>query len=253
MFERFTETAGQVVVRAQEEATSLRHNYIGTEHLLLGLLRVEKGLAARVLDRFDITLEEARAQVRRIVGEGDQVATSGQIPFTPRAKKVLDLALREGVTLGYNYIGTEHILLGLVRENEGVAAEILRDFDVDAETVRMKVIGMLGGARSSRAYDFMYPEAPPELTAEIETVRREKEEALEAQDFEKAAALGARERELVRGASGGYESPLGEGASALGVRYGPPGGRIETLTVVAVVLATVAFPLGLLVGWLIWG
>ena len=132
MFERFTERARQVVVLAQDEARALKHNYIGTEHILLGLLREEEGLAARVLESLDITVEEVRAQVARIVGQGDEV-TTGQIPFTPRAKKVLELALREALSLGHNYIGTEHILLGLVRENEGVAARILLDFDADAE------------------------------------------------------------------------------------------------------------------------
>ncbi len=144
MFERFTERARQVVVLAQDEARALKHNYIGTEHILLGLLREEEGLAARVLESLDITVEEVRAQVARIVGQGDEV-TSGQIPFTPRAKKVLELALREALSLGHNYIGTEHILLGLVRENEGVAARILLDFDADAEKIRNEIIRMLSG------------------------------------------------------------------------------------------------------------
>src|SRR2546429_2936277 len=144
MFERFTERARQVVVLAQEEARILKHNYIGTEHILLGLLREEEGLAARVLESLDITVEEVRAQVARIVGQGDEV-TTGQIPFTPRAKKVLELALREALSLGHNYIGTEHILLGLVRENEGVAARILLDFDADADKIRNEIIRMLSG------------------------------------------------------------------------------------------------------------
>src|SRR5260221_5394077 len=144
MFERFTERARQVVVRAQEEARTLKHNYIGTEHILLGLLREEEGLAARVLESLDITVERVRAQVVRIVGSGEEV-TSGQIPFTPRAKKVLELALREALSLGHNYIGTEHILLGLVRENEGVAARILLDFDADSDKIRNEVIRMLSG------------------------------------------------------------------------------------------------------------
>ena len=144
MFERFTERARQVVVLAQDEARALKHNYIGTEHILLGLLREEEGLAARVLESLDITVEEVRAQVARIVGQGDEV-TTGQIPFTPRAKKVLELALREALSLGHNYIGTEHILLGLVRENEGVAARILLDFDADAEKIRNEIIRMLAG------------------------------------------------------------------------------------------------------------
>src|SRR5436305_539139 len=147
MFERFTERARQVVVLAQEEARILKHNYIGTEHILLGLLREEEGLAARVLESLDITVERVRAQVVRIVGSGEEV-TSGQIPFTPRAKKVLELALREALSLGHNYIGTEHILLGLVRENEGVAARILLDFDADSEKIRNEVIRMLSGPGS---------------------------------------------------------------------------------------------------------
>src|SRR6202012_2763453 len=149
MFERFTERARQVVVLAQEEARTLKHNYIGTEHILLGLLREEEGLAARVLESLDITVERVRSQVVRIVGSGEEV-TSGQIPFTPRAKKVLELALREALSLGHNYIGTEHILLGLVRENEGVAARILLDFDADSDKIRNEVIRMLSGPGGRR-------------------------------------------------------------------------------------------------------
>jgi ATP-dependent Clp protease ATP-binding subunit ClpA len=144
VFERFTERARQVVVLAQDEARALKHNYIGTEHLLLGLLREEEGLAARVLESLDITVEEVRAQVARTVGEGDEVAT-GEVPFTPRAKKVLEVSLREGLSLGHNYIGTEHILLGLVRVGDGVAARVLVDFDADAETIRSEVIRRLSG------------------------------------------------------------------------------------------------------------
>jgi ATP-dependent Clp protease ATP-binding subunit ClpA len=157
MFERFTERARQVVVLAQDEARTLKHNYIGTEHILLGLLREEEGLAARVLDSLDITVEEVRAQVARIVGQGDEV-TTGQIPFTPRAKKVLELALREALSLGHNYIGTEHILLGLVRENEGVAARILLDFDADAEKIRNEVIRMLSGQRVRTVHEMPLPQ-----------------------------------------------------------------------------------------------
>ena len=144
MFERFTERARQVVVLAQGEARALKHNYIGTEHLLLGVLREEEGVAARVLDTFDITVEEVRAQVVRIIGQGDEVAT-GEIPFTPRAKKALELALNEALSLGHNYIDTAHILLGLVRENEGVGARILRDFGADAEMIHAEIIRMLSG------------------------------------------------------------------------------------------------------------
>jgi hypothetical protein len=144
MFERFTERARQVVVLAQEEARTLKHSYIGTEHILLGLLREEEGVAARVLESLDITVERVRAQVVRIVGSGEEV-TSGRIPFTPRAKKVLELALREALNLADDYIGTEHILLGLLRENTGVAARILVDFDADSETIRHELARALAG------------------------------------------------------------------------------------------------------------
>ena len=143
MFERFTERARQVVVLAQDEARALRHNSIGPEHILLGLLREEEGVAAQVLGSLQINLDQVRAQIVLIVGEGDEVKT-GQIPFSPRAKKVLELALREALHLGHNYIGTEHILLGLAREDEGVAARILLDFDAEAETIRREVISKLG-------------------------------------------------------------------------------------------------------------
>jgi ATP-dependent Clp protease ATP-binding subunit ClpC len=144
VFERFTEPARQVVVLAQDEARTLNHNYIGTEHLLLGLLREEDGLGARVLQSLGITLGEVRAQVARIVGQGE-IVSPGQIPFTPRAKKVLELSMREALALGHNYIGTEHILLGLMSENEGVACRILLDFDADADKIRGEVIRLLGG------------------------------------------------------------------------------------------------------------
>jgi ATP-dependent Clp protease ATP-binding subunit ClpA len=143
VFERFTERARQVVVLAQEEARALKHSYIGTEHLLLGLLREEEGVAARVLASLGVTLEAARARVEEIVGAGDE-ATAGQVPFAPRAKKVLELALREALAIGHNYIGTEHILLGLARENEGAAAAVLLHFDVDDDRIRSEVIEVLG-------------------------------------------------------------------------------------------------------------
>jgi ATP-dependent Clp protease ATP-binding subunit ClpC len=147
VFERFTEGARQVVVLAQDEARLLRHNYIGTEHILLGLLREESGVAARVLESLDITLEEVRAQVARIVGLGDEVAT-GHVPLTPRTKKVLELALREALSLSHNYIGPEHILLALAREGDGVAARILLDFDASPRKVAREVFGMLGEVSS---------------------------------------------------------------------------------------------------------
>jgi hypothetical protein len=145
VFERFTERARQVVVLAQDEARALKHNYIGTEHILLGLLREEEGLAARVLESLKITTEEVRAQVARIIGTGDEPVVGGQIPFTPRAKKVLELSLREAMALRDSYIGTEHILLGIARENEGVASRILLDFGVDAEKIRDATIRVVPG------------------------------------------------------------------------------------------------------------
>jgi len=135
VFERFTDGAREVVVLAQDEARGLGHNYIGTEHLLLGMLRDEAGAAARVLGAFDITLEETRAAVERIVGRGDDVAT-GEVPFTPRAKKVLELSKREALSMGNNYIGTEHLLLGVVREGEGVATRILFDAGAESDEIR---------------------------------------------------------------------------------------------------------------------
>ncbi|MDP9426904.1 MAG: ATP-dependent Clp protease ATP-binding subunit [Actinomycetota bacterium] len=149
MFERFTERARKVVVLAQEEARHFNHNYIGTEHLLLGLLREDEGVAARALGSLNVTLDEVREQVESIVGYGEE-GTGGQAPFTPRSKKVLELALREALQLGHNYIGTEHILLGLVRESEGVAARVLSNLNVDPDKVRREVVRMLGGGRAQR-------------------------------------------------------------------------------------------------------
>jgi ATP-dependent Clp protease ATP-binding subunit ClpA len=206
VFERFTERARQVVVLAQDEARGLRHNYIGTEHLLLGLLREEEGLAARVLDSLDVTLWEVRDQVARIIGEGEE-ATSGQIPFTPRAKKVLELSLREAKALRHTHIGTEHILLGLMREGEGVAARILLDFGADAEAVRNEVIRLLsGGSRPPEelpSVERFKPQSPPlapEVADAIERLGREKEEALERQDVERAALLRDRQGRLISAA-----------------------------------------------------
>ena len=154
MFERFTERARQVVVLAQDESRSLRHNYIGTEHLLLGLLREEEGLAARVLEGLGVMLEEARAHVAAIVGQGDEVVATGQIPFTPRAKKVLELSLQEALALGHNHIGTEHILLGLARESRGVAMRVLLELGADAEMIRKEVLRVLAGAGARPRVDW---------------------------------------------------------------------------------------------------
>jgi ATP-dependent Clp protease ATP-binding subunit ClpC len=144
VFERFTERARQVVVLAQDEARALGHNYIGTEHILLGLLREEEGIAARALERLGVTLAETRVLVGEFSGPREE-PPAGQIPFTPRTKAVLELSLREALALGHNHIGTEHILLGLVRESGGLGARILLGFGADPEQVRGEVIGMLAG------------------------------------------------------------------------------------------------------------
>jgi ATP-dependent Clp protease ATP-binding subunit ClpC len=213
VFERFTEEARQVVVLAQDEARALAHNYIGTEHLLLGLLRQEQELGAQVLDSLELTVEDVRTQVARIVGRGDAVA-SGQIPFTPRAKKVLELSLRESLALGHNYIGTEHLLLGLVRENQGVAARILVDFRLTARDVAASVIERLaptGGA----------PEYVSGFSADPAHVFREDVPALGATASASAAAT-----LLAKPVFLGWAVPMIVGATLLG--------------------------LGVLIGWLIW-
>ena len=150
MFERFTEKARRVVVYAQEEARMLNQNYIGTEHLLLGLIREQDGIAAKALESLNISLEDVHAQVEDLIGKGTFVPT-GHIPFTPRAKKVLELSLREALQLGHNYIGTEHILLGLIREGEGVAAQVLLNLGADLEKVRSAVIQLLSGHYGKQA------------------------------------------------------------------------------------------------------
>ena len=144
MFERFTDRARRVVVLAQEEARLLDHNYIGTEHILLGLVHEEEGVAARALTELGVSLEAVRDEVRQTIGQGDS-PSAGHIPFTPRAKKVLELSLREALALGHNYIGTEHILLGLLREGQGVGAEVLVRLGADQERVRQQVIQVLAG------------------------------------------------------------------------------------------------------------
>jgi ATP-dependent Clp protease ATP-binding subunit ClpC len=227
MFERFTDRARRVVVLAQEEARMLNHAHIGTEHLLLGLVHEGQGVAARALEALGISLEAVRREVEEIIGRGEQ-PPSGHIPFTPRAKKVLELSLRESNQLGHEYIGTEHILLGLLREGEGVAAQVLVKMGTDLNRVRQQVIELLHGHSGERppsgrrvrarsggdildlldALDQrleaierwvgMRPDQR-DLDVEIARVRREKEAAIEAQDFQTAAALRDQERELVAG------------------------------------------------------
>jgi ATP-dependent Clp protease ATP-binding subunit ClpC len=151
MFERFTDRARRVVVLAQEEARMLNHNYIGTEHILLGLIHEGEGVAAKSLESLGISLEGVRSQVNEIIGQGQQAPSSGHIPFTPRAKKVLELSLREALQLGHNYIGTEHILLGLIREGEGVAAQVLVKLGAELTRVRQQVIQLLSGYQGKEA------------------------------------------------------------------------------------------------------
>lgn len=203
MFERFTERARQVGVLAQDEARLLKHSYIGTEHLLLGLIREEEGIAARVLASHDVTLEEVRAEVARIIGPGEGNPV-GQIPFTPRAKRVLEHALREAISLGHNWIGTEHVLLGLSDEDEGVATRILLDFAVGHEQVRAEVLRLLADPASAVEeeqpveQELRSPPFSEEFMDELRRLSEEKERAILAQDFEEAARLRNRERRLTR-------------------------------------------------------
>ena len=227
MFERFTDRARRVAVLAQEEARMLNHDYIGTEHILLGLIHEGEGVAAKALESLGISREAMRLQVEEIIGRGQQ-APSGHIPFTPRAKKVLELSLRESLQLGHDYIGTEHILLGLVREGGGVAAQILVKLGAELNRVRQQVIQLLHGrqekepvsARSTAGELRLLPAVKARLEAaerrltaveqrigtgpdtsdldgQIEIVRTEKEAAAGAQDYEQAASLRNREKELL--------------------------------------------------------
>ena len=230
MVERFTDRARRVVVLAQEEARMLDHNYIGTEHILLGLIGEGEGVAAKALESLGISLEAVRQEVEEIIGRGQQ-APPGHIAFTPRAKKVLELALREAQQLGHNYVGTEHILLGLIREGEGVAAQVLVKLGADLERVRQQVIQLLHGhqgkqpvddgrRRGKRARARLMDDALARIEAldrrlaamerwvgmrpdlddvdqEIAQVRRDKEAAIDTQEFEAAAALRDKEKELL--------------------------------------------------------
>jgi ATP-dependent Clp protease ATP-binding subunit ClpC len=229
VFERFTDRARRVVVLAQEEARMLNHNYLGTEHLLLGLVHEGEGVAARALESLGISLGAVRQQVQEIIGQGQQ-APAGHIPFTPRAKKVIELAQREADDLGHNYIGTEHLLLGLVREGEGVAAQVLVKLGADLAGVRQQVVHLLHGPagsvvlgqgrRGKRARARLVDDALAQIDAldrrlaaierwadmrpdlhevdqQIMQVRRQKEAAIDAQDFETAAAQRDQEKRLL--------------------------------------------------------
>ena len=144
MFDRFTERAKKVMQLAQQEAQRFNHEYIGTEHILLGLVKEGSGVAANVLTNLDIDLKKIRLEIEKIVQSGPNVVSVGKLPFTPRAKKVIELAVEEARNLGHNYVGTEHLLLGLLRENEGVAAQVLMNLGVKLEDVREEVLNLLG-------------------------------------------------------------------------------------------------------------
>jgi ATP-dependent Clp protease ATP-binding subunit ClpC len=169
LFERFTERARQVVVLAQEEARTLKHDHVGAEHLLLGLLREQEGMAAKALESFDITLERVRGEVVRIVGVGNAVNT-GQMPFTPEAKQVLELALEEVRKLGHHYIGTEHLLLALISLREGVSARILVDCHAEPQRIRAEVVRLLSGAER-RAEQRASDPGPPSANGFEEWIR----------------------------------------------------------------------------------
>ena len=224
MFERFTDRARRVVVMAQEEARLLNHNYIGTEHILLGLIREGDGVAATALESLGISLDEVRQQVEEIIGRGEQ-APSGHMPFTPRAKEVLELSLRESMQLGHDYISTEHILLGLIHERGGVAAQVLVTLGAGLNEVREQVIRLISGDQPQSGRRAPREGAPvsdvraplsvvqgrlaaleqrvgtgpdtSDLDEQIKRVRRERSAAAEAQDDERAASLRDREKELL--------------------------------------------------------
>jgi ATP-dependent Clp protease ATP-binding subunit ClpA len=206
VFERFTDRARRVVVLAQEEARLLNHNDIGTEHILLGLIHEGEGVAARALESLDISLEAVRAEVTEIIGQGQSPPT-GHIPFTPRAKKVLELSLREALELGHDYIGTEHILLGLLREGEGVAAQVLVKLGASLERVRQVVVQLLSGYTGEVVAEqeevrtvlvrMTVPAELREAEEQLAQVRQEKEAAIDRGDFEQAAGLRDKERRLL--------------------------------------------------------
>ena len=202
MFERFTDRARRSLFLSQEEARRLNHNYVGTEHLLLGLVSEGQGVAAKALESLGISLEAVRAQVEESIGRG-QRAPTGHIPFIPRAKKVLELSLREATQLGHNYIGTEHLLLGLLREGEGVAAQVLVNLNADRSRVRQQVIQLLTGHSGgmeivrTQLVRMTVPEDLRQAKVRLAQVRGEKEEAIDRQDFERAAALRDAEKQLL--------------------------------------------------------
>lgn len=197
MFRRFSPRAREVIISAQQEARALHHNYIGTEHVLLGLLRDREGVAGRALQVLGISPETVREQILDIIGQGHQ-EPAGHIPFTPRTKKVLELAVREAVQLGHLYVGTEHILLGLVREGDGVGWHVLSRLGVTVPKVRDQVLELASQDRRAASHVI----APPgirDYDTRIELARQAKDTAVDARDFDRAAAARESEKELVAG------------------------------------------------------
>ncbi len=221
MFEKFTDRARRVIVLAQEEARMLNHNYIGTEHLLLGLIHEGQGVAARALESLGISLEDVRQNVVEMIGRG-QEAPAGHIPFTPRAKKVLELSLRESRQLGHEYIGTEHILLGLIREGEGVAAQVLVKLGADLNRVRQQVLQLLGGRpreEGAEGETAVTGEADPGLTGERE-VRIVGSPAQMAEILSRLRSIDARLAAVQRHLGLGAPEP----GAAAGEESAPPAG-----------------------------
>lgn len=165
MFERFTDRARRVVVLAQDETRVLNHNYVGTEHILLGLIREDEGVAAQAFKQLGVNLDETRTRIEEIIGRGQQ-APHGHIPFTPRAKKVMELSLREALQLGHNYIGTEHLLLALIREGEGVAAEVLGGQGLELNRVRRQVLRLLSEDQGKTAQTLTVEEIFPPFSSD---------------------------------------------------------------------------------------
>jgi Clp amino terminal domain, pathogenicity island component len=197
MFRRFSPRAREVIISAQQEARALHHNYIGTEHILLGLLHDREGMAGRALHALGITPETVREQILDIIGEGHQ-EPAGHIPFTPRAKKVLELAVREAVHLGHLYVGTEHILLGLVREGDGVSWQVLSRLGATAPKVRDQVLELVSQDRRTPR-EVIAPPGIRDYDTRIELARQAKDAAVDAKDFDRAAAARESEKELVAG------------------------------------------------------
>jgi Clp amino terminal domain, pathogenicity island component len=195
-FRRFTDRARRAVYLAQEEARLLRHDYVGTEHLLLGLLYEGAGVAAQVLESLGISGEDVRGQVEEITGHG-QASRSAHLPFTAQAKKVLELSLREALALGHHYIGTEHLLLGLLREGEGITAQVLTRLGADPARVHDRVLGVLAGECEQADPQAQLAADLAEATEQLTWVRQQKEAAFDADDLDSAKTLRDRERQLL--------------------------------------------------------